>query len=56
MLSMKSNQLKVLNMTIENPKHEGEIAKAAHIRSCSGVKIGCSTAVVKRLAFFSLVI
>jgi len=29
MLSMKSNQLKVLNMTIENPKHEGEIANAA---------------------------
>lgn len=26
---MKSNQLKVLNMTIENPKHEGEIANAA---------------------------
>ena len=29
MLSMKSNQLKVLNMTIENSKSEREIANAA---------------------------
>ena len=29
MLSMKSNQLKVLNMTIENRENEREIAKAA---------------------------